>query len=95
MYNDLAQSISSEITAFYFKPNSKRLPYDKQAVGINKLNGILPSMCKEAGFKPNSSHSLRVTCASSLFNGGVEEKLISKGPYWSQIEYFVSIYISY
>ena len=45
-------------------------------MGINKLNGILPSMCKEAGFKPKSSHSLRVTCASSLFNTGVEEKLI-------------------
>ena len=33
-------------------------------------------MSKEAGFKPNSGHSLRVTCASSLFNAGVEEKLI-------------------
>ena len=55
MYIGLVQSISSKITAFYFKPNSKRLAYDKQAVGINKLNGILPSMCKEAGFKPKSN----------------------------------------
>ena len=31
-----------EVKAFYFKPNSKRLAYDKQAVGINKLNGIHP-----------------------------------------------------
>ena len=76
MYIGLVQSISSEITAFYFKPNSKRLAYDKQVVGINKLNGILPSMCKEAGFKAKSSHCLRVTCASALFNAGVEEKLI-------------------
>ena len=51
LYFGLVQSISSEITAFYFKPNSKRLDYDKQAVGINKRNGILPSRCKEAGFK--------------------------------------------
>lgn len=29
--------------------SNPRLAYDKQAVGINKLNGILPSMCKEAG----------------------------------------------
>lgn len=36
----------------------------------------LPSMCKEAGLKPRSGHSLRVTCASTLFNAGVEEKLI-------------------
>ena len=76
MYIGLVQSISSEITAFYFKPNSKCLAYDKQVVGINKLNGILPSMCKEAGFKAKSSHCLRVTCASALFNAGVEEKLI-------------------
>ena len=76
MYIGLVQSISSEITAFYFKPNSKRLAYDKQVVGINKLNGILPSMCKEAGFKAKSSHCLRETYASALFNAGVEEKLI-------------------
>ena len=76
MYIGLVQSVSSEITAFYFKPNSKRFAYDKQAVGINKLNGIPPSMSKEAGFKPKSSHCLCVTCASALFNAGVEEKLI-------------------
>ena len=66
MYIGLVQSISSEVTAIYFKPNSKRLAYDKQAVGINKLNAILPSMCKEAGFKPKRGHSLRVMCASTL-----------------------------
>ena len=31
---------------------------------------------KETGFKPKSSHSFRVTCASTSFNAGVEEKLI-------------------
>ena len=71
MYIGLIQSTSSEITAFYFKPNSERLAYDKQAVRINKLNGILPSMCKEAGFQPKSSHCLRVLCPSTLFNTGV------------------------
>ena len=76
MYIGLIQSTSSEITAFYFKPNSERLAYDKQAVRINKLNGILPSMCKEAGFQPKSSHCLRVLCPSTLFNAGVEEELI-------------------
>ena len=45
-------------------------------MGVNTLNAILPSMCKGAGFKPKSSHSLRVTCASTLFNAGIEEKLI-------------------
>ena len=45
-------------------------------MGINKLNGILPSMCKEAGFKPKSNHSLRITCTSAFFNAGMKEKLI-------------------
>ena len=40
------------------------------------LNDILPEMCKAAGLKRKTSHCLRVTCASSLFNAGVEEKLI-------------------
>ena len=76
MYIGLVQSIPSEVTAFCFKPNSKRLAYDKQPVGIHTLNTILPSMYKEAGFKPKSSLSLRVTCASTLINAGVEKKLI-------------------
>ena len=59
---------------FTLKPNSKRFAFNKQAVGINKLHGILPPMCKVTGFKPKSSHCLRVTCASALFNTGVEEK---------------------
>ena len=33
-------------------------------------------MCDAAGFKRKTAHSLRVTCVSSLFNSGVEEKLI-------------------
>ena len=37
------------------------------------------SLCKEAGFKGKTSHCLRVTCASSLFNAGVEEKLLGTG----------------
>ena len=45
-------------------------------MGINTLNNILPSQSKEAGFKHKTSHCLRVTCASSLFNAGVEGKLI-------------------
>lgn len=76
MYLGLVQAYPNEVTAFYLKPNSKRFAFDKQPVGINTLNNILPSQCKEAGFKRKTSHSLRVTYASSLFNAGVEEKLI-------------------
>jgi len=45
-------------------------------VGINSLNKILPEMCEAAGFKRKTTHSLRVTSVSSLFNAGMEEKLI-------------------
>ena len=76
MYLGLVQAYPDEVTAFYLKPNSKRFAFDKQPVGINTLNNILPSQCKEAGFKRKTSHSLRVTYTSGLFNAGVEEKLI-------------------
>ena len=33
-------------------------------------------MCETAGFKRKTAHSLRVTCVFSLFNAGMEEKLI-------------------
>ena len=33
-------------------------------------------MCKDAGLKRKTSHCLRVTCASSLFNAGVDSKLV-------------------
>ena len=40
------------------------------------LNKVLPDLCKAAGVKRKTAHCLSVTCASSLFNAGVEEKLI-------------------
>ena len=45
-------------------------------MGRNKLNDIFPEMCKAAGSKQKTSRCLCVTCDSSLFNPGVEEKLI-------------------
>jgi len=48
----------------------------KVPVGINTLNKVLPDLCEAAGVKRNTAHCLRVTCASSLFDAGVEEKLI-------------------
>ena len=84
LYLGLVLSISIEVTAFYFKPNAKRFVYDKQPVGINTLNAILPSMYEEASFKWKTSNSLRVTCASTLLNGSVEEKLIrERTGHWS------------
>ena len=69
MYLGLVQAYSNEVTTFYFK----HFAFDKQPLGNNMFNNMLPLLCKETGFKHNTSHSLRVTCASSLFNAGVEE----------------------
>ena len=76
MYIELVRDQSKGVKAFYLKPNCTRFAYDKLPVGINSLNEILPSLCKAGGFECKTSHSLRVTCASTLFNEGVEEKLI-------------------
>ena len=45
-------------------------------VGVNKLNEILPQLCESAGLSRKTSHCLRVTCASRLFQSNVQEKLI-------------------
>ena len=76
LYVGLVQTIGKDCNAFYFRPSKSKLRFEKAPVGINKLNDILPEMCKAAGLKRKASHCLRVTCASSLFNVGVEEKLI-------------------
>ena len=76
MYIELVRDQSKGVKAFYLKPNCRRFAYDKLPVGINSLNEILPSLCKAGGFERKTSHSLRVTCAPTLFYEGVEEKLI-------------------
>ena len=43
---------------------------------INSLNKILPDLCESAGVIRKTSHCLRVTCATRLFQLEVEEKLI-------------------
>lgn len=62
--------------AFYFRPSTTKFGYEKSPVGINKLNQILPVMCEAVGVKRKTAHSLRVTLASSLFNAGINEKMI-------------------
>lgn len=69
----------AELNAFYFRPNrnSSIFGYEKCPIGINSLNSILPNeLCAKAGLKRKPAHSLRITCASKLFQSGVEEKLI-------------------
>ena len=76
LYIRLAKVKNNSGSAFYFKPNSRDLAFDKSCVGVNTLSKILPNMCKSLGFRVKTSHSLRVTCATTLFQRGIDEKLI-------------------
>ena len=60
----------------YFRPKKNRLGFDNVPVGINTLNQILPNMRLVAGIRKKTAHCLRVTCATSLSNAGVDKKLI-------------------
>ena len=75
-YVELVEILLKRNEAFYFKPKSKTLSFESTPVGVNTLNSILPNLCKAAGIKRKTTHCLRVTCVSKLFNSGVEEKLI-------------------
>jgi integrase len=76
LYIRLVQTVAKQCQAFYFRPSTKKFGYEKSLVGINTLNKMLPEMCQAVGVRRKTTHSLRVTCSSSLFNVGVEEKII-------------------
>lgn len=76
LYIGLIQHKEKYSNAFYFRPSKTKFQFEKSVVGIHTLNKILPSMCKEAGVKEKTAHSLRVSCATKLFNAGIPEKMI-------------------
>lgn len=76
LYIGLVEYRAKQIDAFYLRPSKTKLAFEKSAVGINTLNALLPNMCKEVGVKRKTAHSLRVSCATKLFNSGIQEKLI-------------------
>ena len=67
---------------FYLRPkkqvgSSIDLPwYECAAVGKEKLQTFMESMCRDARIAKKTNHSLRATGASALFHAGVPEKLI-------------------
>ena len=76
LYFQLVKYEGSKVDAFYLRPNMKYLSFSNSPVGVNTLSDILPDMCRAVGIKVKTSHSLRVTCATVLFQHGVGEKLI-------------------
>ena len=51
LYIGLVESKVEDCYAFYFSRQSK-LSFDKAPVFVNKLNEILPEMCKSIAFVP-------------------------------------------
>lgn len=68
------------VERFYLQPRnnvSGNVWFSHQPIGKNKLSKFTQDMCKKAGFCGNfSNHSLRTTCATRLFQSGVEEQLV-------------------
>ena len=71
-------------SAFYLCP-LERMPDDvmlpwfsKQAVGKNKLNTMVKTMCVTDGVLTKTNHSLRATAATEMFQASVPEKAIQK-----------------
>ena len=77
-YFSMVEKTAKEVGALYLKhnPNTQVFSFHKAPLGINTLNNILPDLCVAAGFERKTSHSLRITTASRLFQNSVQEKLI-------------------
>ena len=75
LYIRLVEVFAKNGNAFYYNASKAKFGFEKVPVGINTLNKVLPDLCEAARVKRKTAHCLRVTCASSLFNAGVEEKL--------------------
>ena len=63
--------------SFYLKPLTNGFS-GKMVLGINTLKTMLKNMFKEAGMacSGKTNHSLKATCATRLFNSGVDEQII-------------------
>lgn len=62
----------------YRRPIGGTTPrFSSQVVDANKLSKLVKTMCTEAGLSGNfSNHSRKTTCGTSLYNSGVDERLI-------------------
>ena len=71
---------STAKTAFYLTPLKKPKDicwYSEVPVGNNTLSQTVRRLCTSAGIKGyKTNHSLRVTSATRMFQGGVDEQLI-------------------
>ncbi|XP_062620651.1 uncharacterized protein LOC134282241 [Saccostrea cucullata] len=64
--------------SFYRRPLAGSPPrYGSQLVGVNKLKSMMKVICEKAGLKGNyANHSGKRTCATALYQNGVDEQEI-------------------
>lgn len=73
---------------FYRRPLAGSSPrYGSQLVGVNKLNSMMKVICEKAGLKGNfTKHSGKRTCATALYQKGVDEQeIIGRTGHWSEM----------
>ena len=67
-------------SCFYRRPMQSvdgQLKFAKKRVGVNKLESMMKTMCRSAGLDGNfTNQSAKRTCATTLFQQGVDEQLI-------------------
>lgn len=63
---------------FYRKPLlGTKIRYGKQMLGVNKLEGLMKEICQKASLTGNyTNHSGKRTCATALYNAGLDEQTI-------------------
>ena len=76
MYFSMTEELSNLDSTFCFRPNGRSFGFNDVPVGIYTLKNVVPKFMKKAGLPGKTAHSLRVTCASTLFNKGFDQKLV-------------------
>ena len=69
------------VGVFYRKPlnsdGKDRFRYGKTPLGVNKLNNLMRELCEKGGLIGNfTNHSGKRTCATALYQAGIDEQEI-------------------
>ena len=77
LYFSKVEKLAEEKEAFYFRPyrDEAVFCYENNVAGTNTLNRIIPEkLCRRAGLERKTAYSLRVTCATRLYQNSVDDQ---------------------
>ena len=77
LYFSKVEKLAQKKEAVYFRPYQDKamFRYENSVVGSNTLNNILPEkLCGRAGLERKMAHSLRVICATRLYQNSIDDK---------------------